>query len=353
MSGISDPERSLFLIQSSLGALDTAIQPLDANAQRQLASKLDRGALLRAQDAIAKLLEMHDNAPPGGPPVHPPSEQGSPHVGFKSLPPPSSVPSSPGNGMGLPSTNGGSSSCRPLTATGSSKHTGSMPHDSAESTAQGRRSPDGVAQDTRSLYLDKLFGQLAEVVSQLSHGDELAAKWDPQQQTWKPTPPAIDAIQISPVIHALVEQCASNLHRRWLVEQKRAGWRYGRMRNEDEKRAPNICNYRQLPEEEKVMHRGQAEFVVKIVTAMGYTFVEDNESRVIIKSTTANLLKSPGTRARRLTRSATSGVIKKANAFVGGFRKVAPEAPKPESRVDVTTGFAHHPARKWLDIERI
>lgn len=24
-----------------------------------------------------------------------------------------------------------------------------------------------------------------------------------------------------------------------------------------------------------------------------------------------------------------------------------------QSRVDVTTGFAHHPARKWLDIERI
>ena len=101
MPGISESERALFLVQSSLGALDTAVQPLDQEAQRQLASKLDRAALVRAQDAISNLLGLHDaDAPKGRPPTHPPAAEGSPHVKFRNVSPASSVASSPGSATG-------------------------------------------------------------------------------------------------------------------------------------------------------------------------------------------------------------------------------------------------------------
>lgn len=353
MPGISESERALFLVQSSLGALDTAVQPLDQEAQRQLASKLDRAALVRAQDAISNLLGLHDaDAQKGRPPTHPPAAEGSPHVKFRNVSPASSVASSPGSTTGEVFSPGGTytgGSSRRLLGSNSSKRRNSARFTVKEAAAEARAladrrhlsnaSPTGSQAekaDARSLYLEKIFGQLADAVSMISHGDELARKWVPEENTsWKPKPLDLTAITISSHVQQLVEQCASNGHRRWLMKRKADGWRYGRMLNVEEKRDPKVCHYRQLKEEDKKINRDGAEFCVKIVTAMGYTFIPNNESRVVLSSSAAALLTSPTSRNRSLSTSppsatlSASGVLKKiskGNAFVAQMSKVAPDA---------------------------
>lgn len=76
---------------------------------------------------------------------------------------------------------------------------------------------------------------------------------DNSQPSWEDATPAQRESTYSGVIHALTNPKATpeDVHKKWMQDKVRAGWVYGKEKDEEHRMHPMLVPYAQLPEEEK------------------------------------------------------------------------------------------------------
>ena len=87
---------------------------------------------------------------------------------------------------------------------------------------------------------------------------------------YKPKPIDTSSITLTPELLALRERLAENAHDVWAVGRIRAGWIYGKTRNDELKTHPDLLPYDQLSESEKEFDRQTAMETIKAIIALGY-----------------------------------------------------------------------------------
>eukprot|EP00937_MAST-01D_sp_MAST-1D-sp2_P006151 g6151.t1 len=205
---------------------------------------------------------------------------------------------------------------------------GHGPRSSLDVSAQGVEEARAEENLHRQVYLETIFAQLEKLVAELSTAERLADQWDPLVQSWSPKPIDLSAIVVPPQIVQIVEQCASSIHRKWVSEQRQKGWRYHRNEDEESMRGPQICNYRQLREEHKEPNRKLARFTVKVVTAMGFTFVPNTDQAAVRTANRLNLVDAtrggdgPAPRSRSATVAAVDDEEEQLPQQLDGLVKV-------------------------------
>jgi hypothetical protein len=71
-------------------------------------------------------------------------------------------------------------------------------------------------------------------------------------------------------LEELIERLAQNNHDHWSRKRMEQGWRYGEMRDDRDKRHPDLVPYDQLPESEKEYDRKTVREAIKAIIALGY-----------------------------------------------------------------------------------
>lgn len=86
------------------------------------------------------------------------------------------------------------------------------------------------------------------------------------------TPRPIDTsdIVLPEELTGLIEQIAENVHDVWAAGRIAEGWRYGPVKDANEKVTPLLVPYGELPETEKAYDRNTAMETIKLVLKMGY-----------------------------------------------------------------------------------
>ena len=94
-----------------------------------------------------------------------------------------------------------------------------------------------------------------------------------------PQPYDVSGIELPEELTVLTEQIAENVHELWAAGRIAQGWTYGAERNDPLKQTPCLVPYGELPEEEKEYDRATAMGTLRLILAMGYRIVkqEDNE----------------------------------------------------------------------------
>lgn len=104
-------------------------------------------------------------------------------------------------------------------------------------------------------------------------------------KTYNPQPIDLSNVELPEELNELREALAENAHDVWAVERMAQGWTYGPKRDDDKKETPCMVPYSQLPESEKKFDRDMAESSLKLVKAVGYDIIkqEDTELYRILK----------------------------------------------------------------------
>ena len=68
----------------------------------------------------------------------------------------------------------------------------------------------------------------------------------------------------------LLERLAENAHDHWATLRLERGWRWGPMRDDEQKTHPDLVPFAELPESEKDFDRRTAEETLKAIVALGY-----------------------------------------------------------------------------------
>lgn len=90
-----------------------------------------------------------------------------------------------------------------------------------------------------------------------------------------PDPIDTSTIQLTADIEQLTELLAENTHEHWARQRLADGWRYGLVRDDENKQHPCLIPYKELPEEEKVYDRQTAMETLKAIVALGYRVEKD------------------------------------------------------------------------------
>jgi hypothetical protein len=86
----------------------------------------------------------------------------------------------------------------------------------------------------------------------------------------EPQPINTSDVQLDTEILELTDRLAKNAHDVWAQQRLLEGWRYGRQRDDAEKRHPNLVPYENLSELEKEYDRSVAMETLKALLALGY-----------------------------------------------------------------------------------
>ncbi len=68
----------------------------------------------------------------------------------------------------------------------------------------------------------------------------------------------------------IVEALGEHIHRAWMTERARQGWRYGRGRNDEQRLHPCMIAYKWLSEGEKEVDRAIARTALKFFDQRGW-----------------------------------------------------------------------------------
>ena len=90
------------------------------------------------------------------------------------------------------------------------------------------------------------------------------------QNNYDPHPLNLDDVQIEPELMELREAIAENAHEVWAKTRKEEGWSYGPVRNDVNKKNPDMLPYNLLPESEKEYDRQMAINTIKLVKKLGW-----------------------------------------------------------------------------------
>lgn len=83
-------------------------------------------------------------------------------------------------------------------------------------------------------------------------------------------PPLEENIPLPEELSALAEALAEDVHNAWARERIRAGWTYGKKRNDELKQTPLLVPYQQLPESEKDVDRATATVTLQGILRLGF-----------------------------------------------------------------------------------
>jgi len=91
---------------------------------------------------------------------------------------------------------------------------------------------------------------------------------------YQPKPIDTADVQLSEDLTALTELLAENAHDVWAVGRLAEGWRYGEVKDSNEKTTPCLVAYDALPESEKLYDRNTAMETIKAIIKLGYTITK-------------------------------------------------------------------------------
>ncbi len=88
--------------------------------------------------------------------------------------------------------------------------------------------------------------------------------------TYKPKPIDTSKVKLPESLEELTEQLAEHIHDIWAGKRIDEGWSYGPMRDDVEKKHPDLVRYSELSESEKDYDRATAIETIKAIIALGY-----------------------------------------------------------------------------------
>ena len=92
---------------------------------------------------------------------------------------------------------------------------------------------------------------------------------------YKPEPADTRDIVLPQEIVELGEMLARNTHECWSMQRMETGWRYGPVRDDEQKLHPCLVPYEQLTEEEKEYDRVTSMESLKLIYKFGFRIVKD------------------------------------------------------------------------------
>ena len=87
------------------------------------------------------------------------------------------------------------------------------------------------------------------------------------------TPHPLDTtdVRLPESLNELMEQLARNVHEVWAAGRIADGWKWGEVRDDEQKLHPCLVSYDELPEIEKDYDRRTALATLKTIVKLGYT----------------------------------------------------------------------------------
>lgn len=78
-------------------------------------------------------------------------------------------------------------------------------------------------------------------------------------------------VRLPESLNELMEQLARNVHEVWAAGRLADGWKWGEVRDDEQKLHPCLVSYDELPEIEKDYDRRTALATLKTIVKLGYT----------------------------------------------------------------------------------
>ena len=78
-------------------------------------------------------------------------------------------------------------------------------------------------------------------------------------------------VRLPESLNELMEQLARNVHEVWAAGRIADGWKWGEVRDDEQKLHPCLVAYEELPESEKDYDRRTALETLKTIVKLGYT----------------------------------------------------------------------------------
>lgn len=78
-------------------------------------------------------------------------------------------------------------------------------------------------------------------------------------------------VRLPESLNELMEQLARNVHEVWAAGRLADGWKWGEVRDDEQKLHPCLVAYEELPESEKDYDRRTALETLKTIVKLGYT----------------------------------------------------------------------------------
>lgn len=96
-------------------------------------------------------------------------------------------------------------------------------------------------------------------------------------EDYEPQPINMDDIELTDDLVELREAIAENAHEVWAAARKKEGWTYGKVRNDEHKKHPDLIPYSALPDSEKEYDRIMALNTIKLVKKLGFEIVKNKK----------------------------------------------------------------------------
>lgn len=94
---------------------------------------------------------------------------------------------------------------------------------------------------------------------------------------YTPHPIYLEDIPLTDDLIELREAIAENAHEVWAAARKREGWTYGKVRDDEHKKHPDLIPYSALPDSEKEYDRIMALNTIKLVRKLGFEIVKNKK----------------------------------------------------------------------------
>lgn len=88
---------------------------------------------------------------------------------------------------------------------------------------------------------------------------------------YSPLPLDTTDVRLPESLNELMEQLARNVHEVWAAGRIADGWKWGEVRDDEQKLHPCLVSYDELPEIEKDYDRRTALATLKTIVKLGYT----------------------------------------------------------------------------------
>jgi hypothetical protein len=95
---------------------------------------------------------------------------------------------------------------------------------------------------------------------------------------YQPQPLDTSHVELTDEISELTELLAKNTHDVWARQRMAEGWVYGPKRDDSKKEHPGLIPYEELSNSEQEYDRNTALETLRLILALGYDILKNNES---------------------------------------------------------------------------
>ena len=96
------------------------------------------------------------------------------------------------------------------------------------------------------------------------------------ERVYDPRPIDTTGVQLPEELALLGEYLARNNHDVWARQRMNEGWRFGALRDAEQKTHPDLIPYEDLPESEKEYDRNTSMETIKVILSLGYRIIKDD-----------------------------------------------------------------------------